>query len=221
MRISTISHWTHCAPQSRTMTNLAVKCSLCDANHARKKCDVLWTYLITTLLAFSNRRQKINTINYIEASPPLLYLPFKLHLKRDCSQIHFHKTGFKTCTLPAAVTSTCSTWNHQSRCPTWKILSCLCCQGTYSEGVAKTPRYPTEARCCSGYFQTARVLHHFHPVARGASLWCCTTICWRLNGRCGEARRAAPPLSPPFSFSGCNRDWFLCLSLMTLYDCCV
>lgn len=78
------------AQQSRTMTNLAVKCSLCDANHARKKCDVLRTYLIPTLLVI-----------FAVQNQPLLYLPFKLHLKRDCSQIHLHKTGFKTCTLTA------------------------------------------------------------------------------------------------------------------------
>ena len=109
-------------------------------------------------------------------SQPLLYLPFKLHSKCDCSWIYFHKTGFKTCTLTASTMSMCSTL-----CPIWKILSCLCQQGTYKKGVGETPCYPTEAWCCRGYFQTARVLHHFPPVVRDASFWCCTTICWRPN----------------------------------------
>lgn len=99
-------------------------------------------------------------------SQPLLYLPFKPHLKRDCSRSHFHKTGCKTCTVAALTTLRWSTTNHPSICPLWKILLCWCGQGIYNKGVGETPCYPAKAWCCSGYFQTARVLHHFLPCCK-------------------------------------------------------
>lgn len=176
------------------MINPAVKCSLCDTNHAEKKWDV---NVFDSHSACCFRCTKPSQL--------LPYLPSKLHLKCDCSWIHLHKTGFKTCTLTAPMTLMCSTLNHPSRCPIWKSLSCLFRQGTYNKGVGKTPCFPTEAWCCSGYFQTARVLHHFHPVARDASLWCCTTICWRLNRRALSLSHAHREID----FSVCH--WWHCM----------
>lgn len=150
-------------------------------------------------------------------SASAIFAPFNLQLKPESVYIN---GWIQNCTLTAPTSSMCSALNHPSGGSIWKILSGLCRQGTCNAGVGKTPRYPTEVWSCSGYFQRARVLHHFRPGASGAPLWCCTTICWRTNrqmwwGTPSLARSLAR------SLSGCNRDWFLCLSLMTLYDCCV
>lgn len=62
-------------------------------------------------------------------------------------------------------------------------------------------------------------LRHFHAVLRAAPPWCCTTICW--GNLQAESIAAHCPSCASLSLSFYNRDLFLCLSLMTLYDCCV
>lgn len=142
-----------------------------------------------------------------------IFARFNLQLKPESVYIN---GWIQNGTLTAPTLSMCSALNHPSGSPIWKILSGLYRQGTCNAGVGKTPRYPTEVWSCSGYFQRDRVPHHFRPGASGAPLWCCTTICWRTNRQMwwGTPSRL-------LALSGCNRDWFLCLSLMTLYDCCV
>lgn len=68
----------HCAQQSRKTTNLAGKCSLCDANDAAKDCDAPETRFPSSCALFKTQPQ------------PGLYLPFNLQLQRDCSQTPTH-----------------------------------------------------------------------------------------------------------------------------------
>lgn len=114
----------------------------------------------------------------------------------------------------------------------WKIYCChsgfchfLKCAALHNDGVGKIlPYYPIKV----GTSESAAFIFRQLVSCTIFILLeeCCSAMPhYHLLGKPQAESDAVNAHSPwsslPLTRSLCNRDWFLCLSLMTLYDCCV